>query len=306
MGFRRVLALAALAVGTSAFEVDLDYLATVTDDLHKHLSSALRSLVQEHARPQPALIALNTNATCGPCVQEGSKFIIEHTVGKMKEMCSRDAAKSCIAGKVCGMMAKHPKVMLGMMVEHVRPMSLAHAYCTGKGHCDMPNDVTMSEISMGSEPHEALLDNFDKIDWSDVEEQTEELVQVPEYKEELPEEIMQMCKEQKHHMPVCPKCMKKAMRHVMGHAVMKVKAMCAHADKMNCKVMQKMCPWMAEHKEVAMGMLAAKVEPWKFAFGFCRHKKMSHKGVLQHAMGWLKGHFGHKFHHGQADVAFVV
>merc|ERR1712060_591181 len=65
------------------------------------------------------------------------------------------------------------------------------------------------------------------------------------------------------HHKVSAKCMKKTMRRVMGMGIMKVKAECADAQNSKNPVMIKMCPWMAEHKMVALGMLVAKVEPWK-------------------------------------------
>jgi len=224
----------------------------------------------------------------------GSKFVIEHTVKSMTEKCSnitKDGPGSCILGKVCGLMGKHPKIMVGMMIEHVRPLSLATAYCFGKGACEKPHGVTMEEIAMGEEPHEALLDNFDKMDWTDVEEQTQEMAAQPEL--EIDENDAPSCDEMKKHMPVKPKCMKKSMRKVMGFAVMKVKGMCANVDKIKCPVMKKMCPWMAQNKEVTLGMLIAKVEPWKFGFGFCFHKMMHHRRHGHHG-GWHP-------HHGHGD-----
>merc|ERR1719222_554894 len=87
--------------------------------------------------------------------------------------------------------------------------------------------------------------------------------------------------------------MKKAMGRGMDVAIMKVKAECADAQNSKNPVMIKMCPWMAEHKMVALGMLVAKVEPWKFAFGRCFH-----------GHGHNRGHHGHHDnydHHGQHD-----
>jgi hypothetical protein len=278
----RILALLALAVGSSALEINTEMLTTVSEDLHNYLSSTLRSFVKEHARPEPALPLLKNQTECKACVQEGAKFVLGHTVSKMKTMCAAvntsNDPKSCMAGKICGMMGKHPKVMLGMMMEHVRPMSLSTAYCTGKGACEHPDQITMSEIAMGNEPHEALLDNFDQVDWSEVTEEAQELIPI-EHDEQMGDTEAHPCQEMRKKMPVCPMCMKKAMRHAMGHGIMKVKAMCK--KEMNkdggCPVMKKMCPWMAKNKAVALGMLIAKMEPWKFAFGYCLHKKKSYQ-----------------------------
>jgi len=288
-----------LAVGGNALDIDTQYLETVSEDLHNYFSSHLKALLHEHARPQqisPVVVLKNAD-TCKPCVQEVSKYLIEETVGKMKKMCEKasNGPHGCVAGKICGMMAKHPKVTLGMMMEHVRPVSMGMAYCTGKGACKKPDEVTMAEIAMGEQPHEALLQNFDEVDWTDIEEHTEELEVTQGNDGQM--EASQMCMQEKpQHHKVCPHCMKHAMRYVMGHAIKKVKMMCM---KSKCPVMQKMCPWMKQNKEVALGMLIAKVEPWKMAFGYCVHKKRSHQGpahkmmhFARHAWKWFHSKSG--------------
>lgn len=65
---------------------------------------------------------------------------------------------------------------------------------------------------------------------------------------------------------VCPMCMDRVMRQVMGHALQGVIGMCKST---NCPVMKKICDWSRNHKEMAFGMLLGKVEPWKFAMGRC-------------------------------------
>jgi hypothetical protein len=171
----RVFALLALVVGSSAFEIDVASMTAVTDHLHEHFVSELRSLVHEHITPKMALTSLKdeaTDAACGKCVQMGTKFVMEHAAAKMKDMCAKasgNSSHSCIASKVCGMMGKHPKVTLGMMMEHVRPHAIAMAFCFGKGACKKPDSAAVDEIVTGAESHQALLDNFDKVDWSEVQ-----------------------------------------------------------------------------------------------------------------------------------------
>merc|ERR1719275_215000 len=174
----RFAVLLLLSAGCGALEVDIHQISSLTSDLHNLLSSSLRSLIHEHANPKKAPFpTLQNKTTCGECVRGGSKYVIDHTVAKMKDMCS-NASKSdhsCVVKKVCDLMAKHSDVALGMMIEHVKPMSLAIAYCVGKGNCEKPGEMTMAEIATGEQPHEALLDNFDKMDFTEVEEQIAEL-----------------------------------------------------------------------------------------------------------------------------------
>lgn len=60
------------------------------------------------------------------------------------------------------------------------------------------------------------------------------------------------------------------MRVTIAH----VKGMCASTK---CPVVQGWCKWAGMHRELAYGMLLAKVEPWKYAIGRC----------------WHDGHHGH-------------
>lgn len=299
----RPFILLALATQSGAFEVDTAYLASVASDIHNYLSSNFRSLMHEHANPQQAPLRdmtyseLKNTSSCGECIRAGAKFVLEHTAEKIKQKCE-DAAKSdspdsCIATRVCKMMALHKEVTLGMMIEHARPMSLASAYCYGKGACEKPDEATMNEIASGEEPHAALLEHFDKVDWSEVEAETVELMPLDHNDDEEEEEEVMMspaCKNHKLVQKVCPKCMKKKMKGVMRVSIMKVKKMC---ETTKCAKMQKMCGWMGEHREVALGMLVAKVEPWKFAFGACFHPHGKH-GHGHHGQyhGW--GHHQHR------------
>jgi len=212
----------------------------------------------------------------------------------VQDKCTNASASTCVFGKICMWMSKHPKVAMGLMIEHLRPMSLMQAYCTGKGLCDKPDNETMAEILSGHQPHEALLKNFDQIDWTNVVEEATELVAQKPNVTVPAKEATPKCEAQSK---VCPQCMMEATRMGTMRAVMKVKAMC-HETK--CPVMLKMCPWMKENRAVSLGMILSKVEPWKFAKGWCMHAQRSHEHGWHH-----HGHHEHSehdsHHHGDHD-----
>jgi hypothetical protein len=213
-------------------------------------------------------------------LEDASNFVIEHSLEKLKAMCEK--ASSCKAKKICGFLGDHPQMAIGMMIEHVRPMALSTAYCVGKGVCK-PDAQTTDEVFQGKEAHEALMDHYDNLDLDRVTDEAAELSPEAEDGEEL-EQDEQCQDEGQHHMRVCPRCMKKAIRFIMGHAVMKVHEMC-HATE--CPKAQRLCEWARGHREVAFGMLLMKVEPWKGAFGFC----------IGMARGKAKGKGKHHHHH---------
>jgi len=285
--------LCALASTASAWE----FTDQIIDRMHSHHASALREMVYEYVKPQRLplhTLVPKTADTCGDCMRPGAKFIVEHALAKLKEGCVKAAANNCRFAKVCALMGEHPNATLGMVIEHVRPLSLSMAYCVGKGACDKPDETALTEITTGHEPHEALLESFDKMDWSMAIDNAETVAEPPQSEEEPEAEDEEpealMCLENKGMPKICPKCMKRTMKRVMFHAVMKVKAMCKTTQ---CPMLQKMCPWAAQNQEIAFGMLLGKVEPWKIAFGFCMHR--GHRAHGRHNHG-KHGHHGHGHH----------
>lgn len=259
-------------------------------DMHHHhhqhhalLRVLVHERIQPHSLPLHAIIPKHlAPKTCGECHQHGAKYIMEHAMDRLKTMCAVSVHKECKMAKVCGMMAKKPEVTMGMMIEHVRPFSLTSAYCAGKGSCERPDNETMAEIEMVMQPHDAILNNFDQIDWSNVLEEAGELAPEEEKNEEEAQEPSFPACEIPQEDHVCPKCMEHGIKHVMHRALGKIKHMC---EETSCPKKQKICGWTKEHREVAFGMLLAKVEPWKFALGFCTHKKHD---------GWGVWHLVHK------------
>jgi hypothetical protein len=94
---------------------------------------------------------------------------------------------------------------------------------------------------------------------------------------------------------ICPRCYKKTFMMVMKKAVWGVKQMC---EKTKCPVMQGWCKWAGEHKEMAFGVILAKVEPWKYAIGRCWHPDHGpHHGPHGGPHHWgPPGPHGHRHH----------
>jgi hypothetical protein len=102
-------------------------------------------------------------------------------------------------------------------------------------------------------------------------------------------------------------CYKMVFRIVMAHSVSMVKKQCRTT---HCPKMQGFCKWARWHREMAYGVLLAKVEPWKYALGRCYHPgKGIDKGKGDH--GKDKNDKG-KHHHkggkgeGKPEVSEVI
>merc|ERR1712045_252356 len=100
-------------------------------------------------------------------------------------------------------------------------------------------------------------------------------------------------------------CYKMVFRIVMQHSVSMVKKLCKTTE---CPRMQGFCRWSRWHREMAFGVLLAKVEPWKYALGRCYHPrkgkgKGKHGKRKYHHMG---GKGEGKHHHGEHEVSEVT
>lgn len=298
----KAVALCLLAVRGASFDLTTKDVGDLLDGVHYH-HSTLRSFVKEHVPlpldiiipPQP--VKPPSDEACGECHAHGAKWVMEHAVHKIVEVCKMAMEHHCgKMARVCMMMRRHEAVTLGMLTEHVRPFALSAAYCAGKRVCHHHADNgTLSEIVMGSEAHDLVLQHFDEVDWDEVLQQAAE-PEEDEHEEKnvivaVEEEEVKECDAHgeklmaKKAHSFCPHCFKAVMMKTMWKAAMGVRMMChKHHD---CPKMRKMCEWAKDHKEVAFGMLLAKVEPWKFAMGAC-HRREHHHGE----------HGDHHHHHG--------
>lgn len=284
----KVVALCLLIVRGAAFDLTTTDVSNLLDGVQYH-HKTLRSFLQEHIPlpldsiipPEPEDPMYLAEDECAECRKHGAKWVTEHAIQKLVEKCKAAVKHHC--GKmvrVCMMMRMHKNVTLGMVIEHVRPFALSAAYCTGKGVCT--NRTSLDELASGNEAHDLVLKHFDEVDWDEVIERAAEPEEEDDEEdhdddlEELAEMEMQVCEaQQEDAMEAKPHnhhhgCFKKVTKQVMFKAAMRVKAMCAKYPD-NPKV-QRMCAFAKEHRDIAFGMLLAKVQPWKFAMGACRHR----------------------------------
>jgi len=308
----KAVALCLLAVRSASFDLTTKDVGELLDGVHYH-HSTLRSFVKEYV-PLPLDVMIPpqsakplSNESCCECREYGAKRVMEHAVYEIIEMCRRAEDHHCgRAARVCMMMRLHKEVTLGMVIEHVRPFALSGAYCVGKGACHHHHEnSTLSDIVSGNEVHDLVLKHFDKIDWNEVlerarEPEEEEAEQHEKDGQDVKaEREMQVCEarqknatDAKQHN-FCPYCFKRVMGLVMCKATMAVKMMCMKTHDPHT---MRMCEFAYQHREVAFGMLLAKVEPWKFAMGACSHRRGHHHGDKHHGHHHGGKHHGH--HHG--------
>merc|ERR1719409_392431 len=130
--------------------------------------------------------------------------------------------------------------------------------------------------------------DFDGMDWDSVLEEASQVLpqSMKEQWHKLPagEEEMQ-CQPHGGFPRVAPQCMRYVTKAIMRHAVTRVLEKCMDAEGP-----QKLkCSWAFAHYKIAFGHLLGKVEPMKFALGFC----MRHG----HQHGHHHGHHGGHGHH---------
>lgn len=110
---------------------------------------------------------------CKKCVMKGGKYVMMAVWGKVKKWCmgKDEAGKEVEFGVQCSMkkafcMAakKHPMVMTGYLMYHVRPGMMAYDYCMGAGYCKHEHHsleehfANLTETELAGEDHSTYIE----------------------------------------------------------------------------------------------------------------------------------------------------
>ncbi|CEL93219.1 unnamed protein product [Vitrella brassicaformis CCMP3155] len=324
---------ASLLASAVAFisEEDINELTSVYghEDVHRGLSMEDEPIPFGAASPE-----------CKECVKNGTKWVIEHAARRFVEKCK--TTENPKFKKICEKAKQHKAVALGALIYKVRPISLAFAYCAGKGPCASPEeetDATMESSVMALDMDQLITTLEKEFNIDENEDEPEEVEDkegchcdcdcsngcscpgchckaepVPyhvfthlgeaaeaaddegddahcpmmthdelhqEYRDSMAQEDKDDCTDEEdtgvslrrgRHRGrgpscVCKYCVKKTAMRVMKKVVRRVVRFCEGTDKPMAK---KACQAAKDHPKVAFGYLLAKVEPWKFAVGFCK------------------------------------
>jgi hypothetical protein len=314
----RFFLLAFLAAATTSPGINFDDLDAVEiadgTDIRYVIENMIDSVTPplEETLPDASAESESSHGRCSKCVEKHSKKIVEHVLGKIKHICEHTSPSGthtipCPVARLCSLFKRRPEVALGVVIEHVRPVRLAFMLCRGKQACHHKHHSVAMDLSKGHSVGEVFLGDFDATDWesdlvraleatealpaweSDREEASEALpASVPEASQKTVDGPEMMCSRHGHHVHTrVGKCIQHVSKKVMKHVVLKVFEKCMDANGRR----EKMCSWMFAHYKIASGMLLGKVEPFKFALGFCMSQEKKHHH-----------HHGKHDHHGETVV----
>eukprot|EP00164_Ancoracysta_twista_P000919 GFYU01001207.1.p1 GENE.GFYU01001207.1~~GFYU01001207.1.p1 ORF type:complete len:291 (+),score=108.68 GFYU01001207.1:33-875(+) len=252
------ITLAALGLAASASASNFDFLPK---GMFKKLDieGVVKTISEELGLNIVAEEANDDCNGCCHCVQEGAKDVMKKVVDKVKEKCEK--TKCPVMQEHCKIAAEHKDVVFGMLVQHVRPASLAYAWCSGASYCTKDDDYWYAtEAAIESNEFADLLDAYESK--KDVVPDNQNLLGRPDGHERYLEEL-------KDDECPCAACIHHGSKALMEHVVDEVVHMCEDAK---CPVLQRRCAFAKDHKGFALGVLIGKVEPHKYAFGYCYAK----------------------------------
>jgi hypothetical protein len=207
---------------------------------------------------------------CCQCVAGVTEAIMKKVMTRVEEVCKSPPDCPFIQ-KACEMMGNHSDTVFGFLLGRTEAGKLGFAYCLGASKCKMQAEEThlFSALSKPREREDAIKDR----------EEDEHAAREPDHDDD------------KHGQGCRHKCMRKTIHRVMERRIQGASKMC---ESTQCPRMQRICAWAKAHHDVAVGLLAASVQPWKFASGFCARKHGQHhhgKGVVSRVYGWVRSFF---------------
>lgn len=199
---------------------------------------------------------------CCECTGKVSHHIVKSILDEVTSAC---ANVSCpVLQRECKWIAANEEEFTGVIVAKTRPLSLGFSYCMGTGECQHPNTSAISlNLFSRSAPEflpaqlSASLDFLTRFNSSEGKSNEFQLVKESQ--------AMSHPDGRRH-------CLKKAIRYVMHRSLRHLREECRKTD---CPYMKKFCAFAKEHKPFVRGLVYGKVQPWKFAVGYCAGRDRS-------------------------------
>jgi hypothetical protein len=216
--------------------------------------------------------AEDTNATdskaCWHCLRKGVKYVLKHAEKHVRKVCKH--TKCPVIKRRCEFIHQHPKIGRGMIIAYVRPLCLAHAYCTGKGDCKHKKSDLDIEAVNDEHVQSAQLISWILNDESFLDAISPNHLQNVSFEESVDRSLDAVHMDSTSASPSyqsgqCRFCIHFTAHLVMHHTLSHVKKYCEHATGHG----KQWCKWAEKHREEAFGMLLVKVRPEEWGCGFC-------------------------------------
>lgn len=189
------------------------------------------------------------NSKCCKCVKAAAKCITDHAVKHVKKTCKH--AKPHFK-EHCEYFKKHQERVKGMLIAHIRPHALGHAYCIGKGSCKKPGDETPTD------PQDEELTRWQQLD-SVMAPLMRDLVSTTEEDDDQNQVTFG------DEPNLCRFCIRMTGKMVMKRVVRRLKKLCKKAEEPH----KSWCKWAGKNRELVYGMLLVHVRPGEWGCGFC-------------------------------------
>lgn len=213
-----------------------------------------------------------TPAGCAICKQLVATHILTSVLDQVKQACMDP--KCPVIKARCEWIGEHPDEFTGYVVYKLRPMADGYFFCFGAGQCSHPPASTE-----GSESQSWHVD-FTSNSTSDLVAQLSRSAgmvdralapsnETAPSSEPRPTWTEARVERLGSNDEQCHECLGKGVRWTMKRAV---HALIKKCEETSCPYFKAWCDWAAQHKEFVRGEIYAKVQPYKYAIGWCAGK----------------------------------
>jgi len=204
---------------------------------------------------------ITSSKACCQCVRHGVKWVIKRAEKRIEKVCEH--TKCPVIKRHCEFIRNHKEIGRGMIIAHVHPLCLAHAYCTGRGDCQHKKDLNSydGELVEAARFGSWMLGDEDLLNIISPRQLTNSSVE-ESISNSLDKALLD---DTPNSSDRCRFCIRLTAHLVMHRALVHIAEHCKHA-KGHAK---EWCQWASQHHELALGMLLVHIRPGEWGCGFC-------------------------------------
>ena len=236
------------------------------DELKQSALETIEQVISGKSSSTPGQAMLDDDEKCCNCTAKAAHQILDTAFSHVTEKCSNVTCP--FLKKRCDWIAANEKEFKGYLTARLHPGSIGYAYCLGAGECQKPSSPKFAPLDDESIYGEddswsvrlsSLVDPFLRYEQSNRTETDLLPLTI-----DLSRDGELLGRKSHHH------CLGKATKYIFRHVLHHIKEACESTEDPDVK---KACDWMHEHKEATRGYVYGKVQPWKFAIGYCAHRE---------------------------------
>lgn len=219
--------------------------------------------------------------TCEQCVALGGSYLVRSVVDAISASCKYTNSTEVI--EQCKSLSQFEPVLLGYVVERLKPVAHSLAFCSGLGTCKVGDSRAVIQQGLAYSGKDAAIHTLEAVIEtleSDPDMSNLLVFDGSRYQFEVagvkaPTEV----EDGSDTTKPCLSCIKRVDHHVMEVVMGRVLQRCSSVKKFASKDLEKSCKWIDDNQQYFLGSVLAKTEPYKFSSGYCTGLTVCHAEV---------------------------